>query len=176
MQYGYEHGLRYFTPVAIGLAPAIFGSTTHRLRWLPLMIAIVPLAAFGPSLVSRVAAEISTHSAASYSWLTKDPEYLEYNQRVLTGPERQEVQALQEKVPAGEPILDLDHHAFLFRLPPQPHSRHRHRGNRSTMGHAPCGAISDLGLRGFRDGGRGILRENRVECRGGREKGFYANA
>ncbi len=114
MQYGYEHGLRYFTPVAIGLAPAIFGSTTHRLRWLPLTIAIIPLVAFGPSLVSRVAAEIGTHSAASYSWLTKDPEYLEYNQRVLTGPVRQEVKALQERVPAGEPILTWTTTPFYF--------------------------------------------------------------
>jgi hypothetical protein len=114
MQYGYEHGLRYFTPVAIGLAPAIFGGTTHRLRWLPLMVAIIPLAAFGPSLVSRVATEFTTHSAASYAWLTKDPEYLEYNQRVLRGSERQDVKALQERVPAGEPILVWTTTPFYF--------------------------------------------------------------
>jgi hypothetical protein len=114
MQYGYEHGLRYFTPVAIGLAPAIFGSAAHRLRWLLLMVAIIPLAAFGPSLLTRVGAEISTHSAASYSWLTTDPEYLEYNQRVLTGRERRDVKALQEGVPAGEPILTWTTTPFYF--------------------------------------------------------------
>ena len=105
MQYGYDHGLRYFTPVAIGLAPALFGLAARSGNWLPLFVAIIPLAAFGPSLRSRIATEFSTHSAASFAWLTKDPDYVAYNKKVLTGPERQFVQALQEKVPAGEPIL-----------------------------------------------------------------------
>ncbi len=105
MQYGYDHGLRYFTVVAIGLAPAIFGLTENRRRWLPLMVAIIPLAAFGPSLRSRIATAYNTHSAASYAWLTKDPDYVAYNQRVLAGSERDAVKALQERVPPGEPIL-----------------------------------------------------------------------
>jgi hypothetical protein len=106
MQYGYDHGLRYFTPVAIGIAPAVFGLTAaNRPRWLPILIAIVPLAAFAPSLRTRVATEISTHSAASYAWLTKDADYLEYNRRVLTGPEWEFVKSLQGRIPPGEPIL-----------------------------------------------------------------------
>ena len=114
LQYGYDHALRYYTPVAIGLAPAIFGWTAlaaNRLRsrtwrvWLPLMVAVIPVAAFGSSLRDRVTMAISTHSAASYSWLAKDPDYVAYNKKVLTGSERQEVLALQERVPAGEPIL-----------------------------------------------------------------------
>jgi hypothetical protein len=105
VQYGYDHGLRYFTPVAIGLAPAVFGLTANRQRRLALFVAIVPLAAFAPSLRARVATELTTRSAASFAWLTKDPEYLAYNQKVLTGPEREAVKALQDRIPAGEPIL-----------------------------------------------------------------------
>jgi hypothetical protein len=105
VQYGYDHGLRYFTPVAIGLAPAVFGLTANRQRRLALFLAIVPLAAFGPSLWTRITTELTTHSAASFAWLTKDPDYLAYNQKVLTGPEREAAKALQDRIPAGEPIL-----------------------------------------------------------------------
>lgn len=105
LQYGYNHGLRYFTVVALGLAPAVFGLTANHKRGLALLVATIPLAAFGPSLRSRIATEFTTHSAASFAWLTKDADYLEYNRRVLHGPEQQFVKALQEKVPAGEPIL-----------------------------------------------------------------------
>jgi len=114
IQYGYQHGLRYYTTVAIGLAPAIFSLTAlaaDRLSsrvwrlWIPLIVATVPLAAFGSSLRSRISTALNTHSSASYSWLAQDPEYLEYNRRVLTGTERQDVKALQDRVPPGEPIL-----------------------------------------------------------------------
>jgi hypothetical protein len=108
MNYGYEHALRYYVPVAIGLTPAVFGLTAlaaNRVRWLLPIVAIVPLGAFAPSLYARVVAALSTHSAASYSWLTRDAEYTEYNRKVLTGPEQQAVKALQEKIPPGVPIL-----------------------------------------------------------------------
>jgi len=35
----------------------------------------------------------------------KDPEYLAYNRNVLAGSESRDVKALQDRVPAGEPIL-----------------------------------------------------------------------
>jgi hypothetical protein len=108
MNYGYEHGLRYYTTVAIGLAPVVFGFTAlsvGRRVWLPVIVAIVPLAAFGPSLVRRITSALSAHTASSLSWLAQDANYLAYNRRVLTGPERQAVKALQEQVPAGETIL-----------------------------------------------------------------------
>jgi hypothetical protein len=112
MNYGYEHGLRYFVPVAIALAPAVFGMT--RPRWLALIIAAIPLAAFGSSLRSRILTEIETHSAASYSWLVKDPEYLAYNRNVLAGSERMDVKALEDRVPVGEPILAWTNTPFYF--------------------------------------------------------------
>jgi hypothetical protein len=114
MQYGYQHGLRYYTTVAIGLAPAVFSLTAvaaDRLPsrvwrvWLPLIVATVPLAAFGSSLRTRISTALSTHSSASYSWLAKDADYVDYNRRVLAGPERQDVKSLQDRVPPGEPIL-----------------------------------------------------------------------
>jgi hypothetical protein len=114
IQYGYQHGMRYFAVVAIGLAPAIFATAaiaagslhSSPLRlWLPLIVAIVPLSAFGFSLFDRISTALSTHSSASFSWLANDADYLEYNQDVLTGPERREVQSLQKLVPPGKPIL-----------------------------------------------------------------------
>jgi hypothetical protein len=114
LQYGYEHGLRYYVPVAIALAPAVFGLTAEALKgmparsWrlvVPFFIAILPLAAFASSLRTRIAMAVSTHSAASYSWLATDHDYIAYNERVLKGAERRSVKALQDLVPAGEPIL-----------------------------------------------------------------------
>ena len=112
MNYGYEHGLRYFVPVAIAIAPAVFAST--RPRWISLIAAAVALAAFGSSLRSRISTGLDTHSAASFSWLVKDPEYLAYNRNVLAGPESRGVKALQNRVPAGEPILTWTNTPFYF--------------------------------------------------------------
>lgn len=103
MNYGYQHGLRYFVPVAIALAPVAFAQV--RPRWLACIIAAIPLAAFGSHLKSRVSTELKTHSAAAFSWLVDDPDYLEYNRNVLAGSESRDVKALQDRVPAGEPIL-----------------------------------------------------------------------
>jgi hypothetical protein len=114
MQYGSEHGLRYFVPIAIGAAPAFFGRTALAAGsfrssvwglWIPWTVAIVPLAAFGSSLHTRINAALSAHTAASYSWLANDPDYLAYNEYVLDGPGRDDVKSLQDRVPAGEPIL-----------------------------------------------------------------------
>lgn len=113
---GYEHSVRYFTPIAIGLAPAAFGWTayyaaTNPLRsrawriWLPLIVAIIPLEVFAPSFGTRVYWAAITHSVSSYDWLALDQPYIEYSQEVLYGPERQTVKTLQDKVPAGEPVL-----------------------------------------------------------------------
>jgi hypothetical protein len=112
---GYEHSVRYFTPIAIGLAPAAFGWTAYYAgtsqgsrAWcmrLPLIVAIIPLAAFGPSVLTRFHWAAISHSVSSYDWLALKQEYVDYNQEVLYGSERRDVKALQEMVPAGEPIL-----------------------------------------------------------------------
>ncbi len=107
VQYGYQHGLRYSVPILIGLAPAIFGlaASAAARPWIPMLLAAIPLGAFGPSFTSRMATELRTHSAASFAWLTHDPEYVTYNERILQGPERRFVRDLQQRVPAGETIL-----------------------------------------------------------------------
>ncbi len=111
---GYAHSVRYFTPIAIGLAPAVFGWTAYyadRLpsrigrTWLPLMVAVIAVALFAPSLRTRIHWAVTSHSVSSYPWLALDPEYIEYSQKVLYGKERQTVEGLQERVPAREPIL-----------------------------------------------------------------------
>jgi hypothetical protein len=100
---GYAQSLRYFAPVAIGLAPPIFGSC--RGRWLAPVVAALSLAAFGPSLWTRAQSAWTAHSVWSYAWSTADADYMEYIERVLRGPEKETVRALQEKVPAGATIL-----------------------------------------------------------------------
>jgi hypothetical protein len=113
---GYEHSMRYFTPIAIALAPAAFGWTayyasTNQLRsrawriWLPLMVAIVPMEFFAPSLGTRIQWAAASHSVSSYDWLALDKPYVDYSQQVLYGTEKQAVKALQERIPAGEPVL-----------------------------------------------------------------------
>jgi hypothetical protein len=105
---GYEHSLRYYAPIAIGLAPAVFGLTANcasRPSWLPVLVAAIPLAAFGPSLLTRVEWALTNHSVASYTELATAPDYVDYNRRVLYGAERETIRAIQEKVPAGEPVL-----------------------------------------------------------------------
>jgi hypothetical protein len=101
---GYEQSLRYFAPVAIGLAPAIFGWARARSR-VALIVASISLAAFSPSLATRAQSAWKAHSVWSHAWSTADADYLEYTERVLKGPERETVRALEEKVPAGETIL-----------------------------------------------------------------------
>jgi hypothetical protein len=120
---GYDHSVRYFTPVAIGLAPAAFGWTAYyadRLHsktwrtWIPLAVAMVPLVLFIPSLRTRIHWALTSHSVASYPWLALDKEYIDYSQKVLHGHEQETVKALQERVPAGEPILAWINTPFYF--------------------------------------------------------------
>jgi hypothetical protein len=122
---GYEHSMRYFTPIAIGLAPAAFGwaayyAATNQVGsriwrlWLPLIVAIIPLEVFAPSFGTRVYWAAISHSVSSYDWLALDQPYIEYSQKVLYGPERQIVKTLQEKVPAGEPVLVWTNAPFYF--------------------------------------------------------------
>jgi hypothetical protein len=101
---GYAQSLRYFAPVAIGLAPAIFGWTCRSRRWASI-VAVLSLAAFSPSLWTRAQSAWKNRSVWSYAWSTADADYMEYMERVLVGPERETVRALQEKVPLGATIL-----------------------------------------------------------------------
>ena len=121
MQYGYQHGLRYFTPVAIGLAPAIFGSTAlaaGRLRSRPLR---AMASSHGRDRSSRGVRIffVSPHLdgvqhafSLLVRWLTKDSDYLAYNQR-FSRDGAPGSEALQDRVPPGEPILAWIEHTVL---------------------------------------------------------------
>jgi hypothetical protein len=101
---GYEQSLRYFAPVAIGLAPAIFewAAARSRVTWIVASLALAP---FSPSLATRAQSAWKAHSVWAYAWSTADQDYTEYMERVLKGPEKDAVKALQGKVPAGDTIL-----------------------------------------------------------------------
>jgi hypothetical protein len=111
---GYAQAVRYFAPFAIGAAPAAFGSAGLAFfdavkppsRWmrlsLPLMVALVPVVAFAPSLRDRMKQAIDSGSVLAFSWLAPREDYLEYNRQVLYGDMRQRVAAAQATVPAGE--------------------------------------------------------------------------
>lgn len=107
MNYGYNHALRYFVPVVIALTPAVLAAAdcVHP-KW-ALALVIVPAAAFLPSLWTRTVEAVTLHTVASYSWLVVDPDYVAYNHRILDGTEKHEIQAVQKRVPPGEPILAL---------------------------------------------------------------------
>jgi hypothetical protein len=117
MNAGVEQAIRYCTPLAIGIAPAAFGlaalhaSASPRLAsWklrkvLPLVLAAVPLAAFGSSLRDRVDEALKSGSVTALSWLAEDPDYVAYNREVLFGHVRKDVAKLQRLVPLGEPII-----------------------------------------------------------------------
>ena len=113
---GYDHSMRYFTPIAIGLAPPAFGWTSYYAKrpWLPLLLVAIPLAGFSSMVRTRIGWAVDSHSVASYDWLALDKEYAVYNRRVLYGPEREEVKALQDRIPAGEPILTWTNTPFYF--------------------------------------------------------------
>ena len=70
-----------------------------------MVLAATSLATFTPSVAARAESAWKAHSVWSFASSTGDADYMEYMQRVLQGPEKETVRALQEKVPAGETIL-----------------------------------------------------------------------
>ena len=121
---GYAQAIRYFTPLAIGAAPAAFGSAGRVLfeagnlqsRFLrlgiPLVVASVPVLAFAPSLRDRVKQSLDSGSELAFWWLAKDPDYIDYNRQVLYGDMRQRVALAQAAVPAGEAMAAWIHAPF----------------------------------------------------------------
>lgn len=116
-QFGRQHTVRYCVPVAIGLAPALFGSAaryvdaSRRFRpralriLVPQVVAVLSLLAFLPSLRDRIHQELKFGSALAFSWLANDPDYLAYNWQVLYGPVHEKVKAMQQAIPSGEAVV-----------------------------------------------------------------------
>ncbi|HVP00835.1 MAG TPA: hypothetical protein VMT15_22365 [Bryobacteraceae bacterium] len=107
LEFGYGNSVRYFCPVAIGLAPPAFGwaSTFARRRWIPVALTVLIVALFLPSTITRMKWAVHNHSIAAYDWLAQSPPYIAYSRRVLSDHERQAVAAMQNFIPAGEPVL-----------------------------------------------------------------------
>ncbi len=100
---GYEQSLRYFAPVAIGLAPPIFGCG-H--RWLSVVLAATSLATFTPSVATRAESAWKAHSVWSFASSTRGCGlHGIHAARIKGGRKKETVRTLQEKVPAGETIL-----------------------------------------------------------------------
>jgi hypothetical protein len=114
---GYLPALRYFTPFAIALAPAVFGlaafhagrserSLPRFVRWgLVPALAAVSLAGFWRSLADRVGQAVETGSILSFSKLAREPAYLAVNRSLLDPSEAVRVAAAQHHVPAGAVLV-----------------------------------------------------------------------
>jgi hypothetical protein len=124
-EFGPPLAIRYYIPLAIGLAPSAFGSAARYMNAsgrsrsplpgvtlrvvLPIVlsigVALLALLAFLPSLREREAQARNSGSILAFSWLADDPEYLAYNQKVLHGSTREKVAATQRMIPAGETVI-----------------------------------------------------------------------
>jgi hypothetical protein len=119
-EFGPPLAIRYYVPLAIGLAPAAFGSLARYLNTsrrissrtirippviIPIFVAVLALVAFLPSLRQRVLQAKTSGSVLAFSWLAGDREYLEYNQEVLHGSTRDKLAAMLKMVPAGETVI-----------------------------------------------------------------------
>jgi hypothetical protein len=116
-EFGSALAVRYYVPIAIGLAPAAFGLAaryvleSRELRLpnlaatLPIVVAVLPLLVFLPSLRDRVLQAKTSGSVLAFSWLADDRTYLEYNQQMLQGSAREKVAAMLGMVPAGETVI-----------------------------------------------------------------------
>lgn len=111
---GYEHSIRYFCPIAIGMAaPALgwVGASFKNRGWL---LAALVVALFFPSMTTRMRRAMSDHSIAAYNWLSREPDYIAFSHRVTSPRERASVKAMQELIPAGEPVLAWTADPFYF--------------------------------------------------------------
>jgi hypothetical protein len=114
---GIALAVRYFTPIAIGIAPAVFGLTASHLArseremprmvrlGLPLVLAGIPLACFWPSLCERATQAMKTGSVLAFSALARQQGYAYVNERLMDPSERDAVARAQARVPAGEELV-----------------------------------------------------------------------
>jgi hypothetical protein len=112
---GYDSALRYFAPFAIAMAPAVLGLVLlHAPRWnasvlvksgLPLVLAIVPIAAAVPTFAPRAEQAYESGSILASRISAVKRHYINDNKFVLYGPMKEELAAEQAQVPAGETIV-----------------------------------------------------------------------
>ena len=115
--FGSEDSVRYFTPIAIGITPALVGLTGFHVnslahsRWpkalmlLPIGLGLFPILSFWPSFIDRSTQAYDLGSILAFSETAHLPEYLAYNQQVLHGDVAAKIRAAQATIPAGAPMM-----------------------------------------------------------------------
>ena len=147
---GYEQSLRYFAPVAIGLAPAIFGWAGARSR-VALIVASISLAAFSPSLARRGAIGME----GSFGLVLRTVECGRglpgiHGARPKGAGER-DSEGAARKSPRGQHDCSVDQRAVLPELQAEQDYRHRSGWDRECVGSCTGGSVFVLGLQGVCD-------------------------
>ncbi len=113
---GANTALRYFIPVIVAAVPAILCLAALHLRTAetprlvlvraapPVIVALIIVASFAPDLTWRVRQAVNMGSILAFP-LKNSEQYLRYNQEVLYGPIRDRVKTVQNRIPAGEPVI-----------------------------------------------------------------------
>ncbi|MEE8099768.1 MAG: hypothetical protein V3T13_07520 [Hyphomicrobium sp.] len=115
--WGANTALRYFIPVIVAAVPAILCLAALHLRTAepprlvlvraaaPVIVALLIAASFAPDLAVRVRQAVNMGSILAFAKLATSEHYLRYNQEVLYGPIRDRVNMVQNRIPAGEPVI-----------------------------------------------------------------------
>jgi hypothetical protein len=106
---GYGPSVRYSVPTLLGTSVFAFlllpGLKLPLPPAIPAVACLGIIAAFAPSGIARYQEAVDSGSILAYTGMATHPEYIRYNQVCLSPETAQRIRALQEKVPAGEPIL-----------------------------------------------------------------------
>jgi hypothetical protein len=119
---GDAQSLRLAIPFLLGpcvtsivLSPALRQSRErNRFFYWPLFASLAISAAFLPSMVGRYRQAVRFGSILAFSDLARSPAYINYTAFCISGPAGQYILALQNKVPAGEPLLAWINTPFLL--------------------------------------------------------------
>ena len=120
--FGYAQSLRLAIPFILGACvTSIVMSPGLRGRWKPELFFYFPLlaslaicASFAPSMVERYRQAARSGSILAFADLAQSPAYANYNTYWLSAAGKDHIEALQEKVPPGEPLLAWINAPFLL--------------------------------------------------------------
>jgi hypothetical protein len=120
--FGYAQSLRLAIPFILGACvTSIVMSPELRGRWKPELFFYFPLlaslaicASFAPSMVERYRQAVRSGSILAFTDLAQSPAYANYNTYWFSAAGKDHIEALQEKVPPGEPLLAWINAPFLL--------------------------------------------------------------
>jgi hypothetical protein len=102
---GYFNAVRYVTPFAIGLAPAVLGLAAATVdRRIGLAMVLAPALLFAPDAIIRLNRALDDGFILSFPAFAESRSYADFNARVWNGSLHQDVARWQALVPPGEPI------------------------------------------------------------------------